>query len=282
MSNDRRTFWDWVTPRPISQRLWLVIGLSAAYTAAVCAVETEYQLHAPSWTNEFAVVNALVIGVLVGFRTKTAYDRWWEGRNLWGALTNASRNLCLKAVALADPPPEDRRELLRLVAGFPFALMRHLRGTVVLQEVPGFEKESAGPAHVPAELAGRVFALLAHWRRAGRIDGHAQQLLDPLASTLMDICGACEKIRNTPLMWSYLTLLRHGLVIGLLMIPWQLSFAIGFWAIPGVVLMVYFLVGIELIAEEVEQPFGFDGDDLPLERYGATIRANAAEILGVN
>ncbi|MBY0514318.1 MAG: bestrophin family protein, partial [Gemmataceae bacterium] len=270
----------WLLPLAISGRLWLVVVVAAGYTAGVCHLGRTVLTAAPVWVDEFAVINALVIGVLVGFRTKTAYDRWWEGRSLWGALTNNVRNLCLKAVALADPPAADRRELFRLAAGFPVALLRHLRGPVTLAEVPGFENDEAAPAHVPAALAGRVFGLIASWRRAGHIDGHAQQLLDAHAAALMDVCGACEKVRHTPLPGSYLTLLRHGLILGLLVIPWHLAYAVGFWAVPAQVLIVYFLVGVELVAEEVEQPFGFDGDDLPLERYAATMRANAAEILG--
>jgi len=282
MADDRRSFWNWFwPPPPIARRLWVVIAVSSLYTAFVDVLRAEYLPVAPAWTNEFAVINAVVIGVLVGFRTKAAYDRWWEGRNLWGALTNTSRNLCLKAVAYAAPSEDDRRQLLRLVAGFPFALMRHLRGTVKLRDVPGFEADEGDAGHVPAALAGRVFALIAGWRRDHRIDGHAHQLLDGHAAALMDLCGACEKIRNTPLPGSYLSLLRHGLILGLLLIPWHLTYTMGYWAVLVQALIVYFLIGIELIAEEVEQPFGFDGDDLPLERYCDTIGANAAEILGV-
>ncbi len=282
MFETNRSFWNWVwPPPPIASRLWAVLIVASVYTAIVNAIRATYFAHTPTWTNEFAAINAIVIGVLVGFRTKAAYDRWWEGRNLWGALTNVSRNLCLKAMALADPPVTDRIELHRLVAGFPFALMRHLRGLVALKEIPGFEKDTKTVAHVPAELAGRIFTLLATWRRENRIDGHAQQVLDPPAAALMDICGACERIRHTPLPGSYLSLLRHGLILGLLLIPWHLTFEFGYWAVLIQAVIVYFLVGVELIAEEVEQPFGFDGDDLPLERFCASIRTVTAEILEV-
>lgn len=282
MIEGRRSFWNWLwPPPPIARRLWLMIALVTGYTASVCGVRAVWSLEVPTWTNELPVINAVVIGVLVGFRTKAAYDRWWEGRILWGSLTNHSRNLCLKVVALADPPTDDRQELLRLVVGFPVALMYHLRGRVGLKEIHGFAADPADPAHVPAEIARRVFVLVAAWRAGGRIDGHAQQLLDPHAAALMDVCGACERIRNTPLPSSYLSLLRHGLLLGMLLVPWHLATTLGFWAIPMMGLVVYFLVGIELIAEEVEQPFGFDGDDLPLERYCETIRASTTEILNV-
>jgi putative membrane protein len=176
-------------------------------------------------------------------------------------------------------PRPDRRELARLVGGFPVALMKHLRGPAALRGVPGFEKDEAAPAHVPAHLAGRLFALAAGWRSAGRIDGHVQQLLDPHLTALMNVCGACEKIRHTPLPASYLSLLRHGLLLTLLFIPWHLTHALGWWVLAVMPLAVYFVIGIELIAEEIENPFSFDPDDLPLEAYCETIRRNAEEIL---
>jgi putative membrane protein len=95
----------------------------------------------------------------------------------------------------------------------------------------------------------------------------------------MEICGACERIRNTPLTPSYLSLLRHGLVLGFLFTPWALMQLIGGWVIAVQSLAVYFLFGIELTAEAVEQPFGYDGDDLPLEAYCEMIEKNVREIL---
>ncbi|MBN9524188.1 hypothetical protein J0H58_37705 [bacterium] len=272
--------WAWFWPAAIARRLWLTVAASTVYTAIIHFVFRE-QDWGGAWLSAVGLLNGLVISVLIGFRTKAAYDRWWEGRCLWGELTNHSRNLCLKAARLADLPEGERRELFRLVSGFPLALMKHLREGLALQDVPGFEKDAAAPAHVPAELAGRVFALLARWRAAGRIDGYTQLALDTHAQALMNVCGACEKVRHTPLPGTYLALLRHGLVLSFLFVPWHLTHLLGAWALVVQALVVYFLLGIELTAEEVEQPFGHDPDDLPLETFCLNIRRNAAELLGV-
>jgi putative membrane protein len=274
----RLSAWFWPPPA-IARRLWLTIVASTAYTAFVYWVVPEGASWAAGWLSVSGLVNAVVLGALVGFRTKAAYDRWWEGRVLWGQLTNDSRNLCLKAVALAAPPAEDRRELARLVAAFAAALMRHLRGAP--PTIPGFAHDPYSPRHGPAHVAGMVFGLLARWRNDGRIDGHALQLLDAHAQALMNVCGGCERIRNTPLPGSYLSLLRHGLILSFLLLPWCMINSLGIWALVLQGFVVYFLFGVELIAEEVENPFGFDPDDLPLERFCETIRENAAEILGV-
>jgi putative membrane protein len=280
MVSRRQPIRSWFWPAAIARRLWGTIAASTAYTAVVYFAVPDREWGG-GWLTIVSLVNGLVLGALIGFRTKTAYDRWWEGRCLWGELTNHSRNLCLKADRLADPPAADRRELFALVAGFPVALMRHLREGGKLTDVPGFEKDAADPAHVPAELAGRVIGLLARWRAAGRIDGYSQLALDGHAAAYMNVCGACEKVRNTPLPWTYLALLRHGLVVSFLFFPWYLTHTFGLWAFAVQAVMIYFLLGIELTAEEVEQPFGDDPDDLPLEQFCATIRRSAAEILRV-
>lgn len=278
----RRPLLSWFWPPPaIAGRLWPAVLASTLYTAGVYLLHLDYVSVTAAWPSLFGVVNAVVLGALVGFRTKAAYDRWWEGRIVWGKMVNDCRNLCLKAAAVADPSAEDRRELARLVAAFPVALMRSLRGPTALQDVPGFEKDPATPGHVTSHLSARVFAMLERWRREGRIDGYGRLVIDPHAAALMDVAGMCERIRNTPLPGSYLSLLRHGLILSFLLLPWNLTQLVGAWALPIQAVVVYFLFGVELTAEELENPFGFDGDDLPLERYCDTIRANAHEILGV-
>jgi ion channel-forming bestrophin family protein len=279
VADNRRTFRDWVMPPPIAARLWLAVGAAAGYSYVVWLIHPTDGMLLPVWSNQFALLNTAILGLLVSFRTKIAYDRWWEGRILWGSLVNHSRNLCLKARELAGIEGDERAAFVKLVAAFPIALMKHLRGPVTFQELPGFESDPAAPAHVPAEIAGRVMAALQSWRSAGRIDGHTHQIIDTHAAALMDICGACERIRNTPLASAYLSLLRHGLVFGFAFTPWALVQSLELWIVPVQSVAVYFLFGIELTAEEVEQPFGFDRDDLPLETYCDTIRKSAEDIL---
>ena len=281
MSENRRSFRAWIwPPPPIAGRLWVVLAGCSLYTAAVWAVHPFVVSGKQEWADELAVVNTTVLGLLISFRTKIAYDRWWEGRLLWGQLVNHSRNLCLKARELAALGAAERLALAALVAGFAAALARHLRGPVRLTDVPGFETDPATPAHVPAYLAGKVIAAVAGWRAAGRIDGFTHLMFDAHTAALMDVCGACERVRNTPLPSSYLSLLRHALVLGFAFTPWLLVHSVGPLVVPVQAVAVYFLFGIELTAEAVEQPFGTDGDDLPLETFCATIRASAADILG--
>lgn len=280
MADNRRTLLGWIwPPPPIAGRLWIAVVVAAGYSAAVWVLHPTGGLLQPLWSSQFALFNTAILGLLVSFRTKVAYDRWWEGRMLWGALVNNSRNLCLKVRELARPDAAERAKFAALVAAFPVALMRHLRGPLLLNELDDFKDDDANPNHIPAHIAGRLMATVAAWRRADRIDGHMHQMLDAHLNSLMDVCGACERIRNTPLPGSYLSLLRHGLVLGFLFTPWALVQMLDYWVIALQAIGVYFVLGIELTAEAVEQPFGFDGDDLMLETYCETIRASASDIL---
>lgn len=280
MADNRRTLLGWVwPPPPIAGRLWFAVVGAVVYSAVVWAIHPTNGMLQPLWSSQFALWNTAILGLLISFRTKIAYDRWWEGRILWGGLVNHSRNLCLKARELAKLDATERAALARLVAAFAVALRRHLRGPLRLNELDDFKHDPATPTHVPSHIAGRLMTFVADLRAAGRIDGHMHQMLDVNLNAFMDVCGACERIRNTPLPASYLSLLRHGLVLGFLFTPWALVQMLELWVVPLLAVIVYFLFGIELTAEAVEQPFGYDGDDLTLEAYCETIRTGTEDIL---
>ena len=124
----------WLGLGPITRRLWLTVAASTAYTAGVYHLGQDYAAGAAGWVSVSGSINAVVLGALVAFRTKTAYDRWWEGRVLWGQLTNDSRNLCLKAATLADPTTADRRELARLVTFVASPACRYMTGANIVAD----------------------------------------------------------------------------------------------------------------------------------------------------
>lgn len=267
-------------PLPVWRRLDLLTLAMTLYAAVSSWAVLALDIHLPQWGGGSAILNALVLGVLLSFRNAQAYDRWWEGRKLWGQLVNDSRNLCLKVAALPHPSADARRRVGVIVAGFAVALKRRLRDESDLRQVPGFEADPAAPAHVPGYVAGELFKLVQAERAGGRLTELEVLLLDPHLKALMDVCGACERIKTSPIPLSYRSLLRHGLVLYLLSTPWLIADQLGWATVPVMALMTYFLIGIELTAEEVEEPFGRDGDDLALGRYCDTIRASAEQAVG--
>ncbi|MCI0463742.1 MAG: hypothetical protein L0Z62_42950 [Gemmataceae bacterium] len=260
----------WLPSLHVGKRLAVWLAVSLAYTLTVgllVSILGDY-----SWVagRESVAVLGVMLGILLVFRTNSAYKRWWEARTAWGQLINESRNLILKAHAHTTADPQDQRQLARFLIGFAHALRLHLRGVRGVQAVPGFEQELTNFPHGPGYLAGRVHQLLAQWNHQGKLHDTVW-ILDRHAGALMDVCGACERILTTPLTSSYRALVRGGLALYVLFAPWSVLLQMGWWGLFVLVVGFTFLLGMELTAEVVEEPFGREADDLPLETYCQTL-----------
>ncbi len=267
----------WLVITTLSKKLlpWFV-GVSV-YCLVIGVLINREKWHV-DWGTEAAVVNGVILGVLMGMRNRAAYDRWWEGRRLWGQLVNDSRNLAWKVQSYVPTDEIAAAKFPQLIAAFADALKGHLRKGIRLQEILGFEQETDQPKHVPSYLAGRIMGCIANWQQEGVIDPRTMQVIDTHSRSLLDVCGGCERILNTPISISYRTLLRLGITLNILAAPWFIVLEIGPWAIPVLIVVCFFLVGVEIIDTEVEEPFGDDLDDLPLSRYCRTIRESVDEI----
>lgn len=270
---------SWLPPLHVAPRLALWTTLSLAYSLAVMLALNHLQV--PPWPAgaEIGASLSLALGILLVFRNNAAYERWWEARKLWGQLINDERNLASKARAHAALDADEQRELARLLIGFCHALRLHLRGPCTVQQVPGFEREQTDFPHAPGYMAGHIHQLINHWNRAGRLK-ESVWILDVHARSLLDICGACERIRNTPVASSYRSLLRGAIAVYVVAAPWPVSLEMGWWGMLVLAVAFGFMLGIELTAEDVEEPFGTDDDDLPLETYCATIENYVRAELG--
>jgi putative membrane protein len=226
-------------------------------------------------------VIAFALGILLLFRMNRAYDRWWEARTLWGTLVNVSRNLAIKARELARPGPEDRALTRKLIVGFCYALKHHLTDGGHLRDVPDFQDTERDPDHVPSYLSGRIYALLQRWRAEGRIGDADMWMLDREARVLMDVCGGCEKIKNTLPSQSFPVLVRQALVLYLLYLPWSFAPDFGIWAFPIAIAIAYFIIATEGIAFYVERPFGDTEDHLDLKSICVGIDMSVTEVLSV-
>jgi ion channel-forming bestrophin family protein len=269
-------------PLKIRARLWPIMLLLAGYGVLVSYAITLEHLPHIEWGAESTVVNGLALSFLIGFRNNHAYDRWWEARKLWGQLINENRNLCLKVQSLAGIDAADRDALGQLIITFADSLKDQLRGREGRDSTPAEIETDVQWRHQPSLAAHGILELIVRWQREGHIDGWGLLWLDGQVKSLMDICGACERIRNTPLSSSYRALVRHGIAIYLAIAPFYLIEDTGLSGLPMFVMAAYFLIGIELVAEEIEEPFGAGGDNLPLERYCATIATSVREILGAS
>lgn len=275
------------------ERIWLRLLVTLLVTVAVTLAW--YNGYFRDFTLSIAPFSlvGLALSIFLGFRNGASYERYWEGRKLWGSLVNNSRTFARGALTLSHPAaPEDapvvaaaqRALVLRQIA-FVHALRMHLRREVDLDELrdwlPANERAAlAREINVPAAINHETGAQVAGLFRAGHL--HPQHLL-PLDAALTvntDVQGACERILSTPVPWIY-TVLMHRLVgIYCLFLPLGLVKDIG-WATPIVVLIVaYAFYGLDGIGEEVEEPFGTDPNDLPLSALSRMIEVNLLQRLG--
>lgn len=270
------------------RKLLPILILVGLFTWLVGYVETEYlRLSRQDFVSNLPTMHGLMgfaISMLLVFRTNTAYDRWWEARKQWGQLVNVSRNLALKVAAML--PRDDaqaRLEFARLIGAFAQSLTAHLRAEktrLALDASLHPELEDLQPGmHVPAKIAALMHARVHRAYRDGSFTGEQLIGLATDLSAFMDICGACERIKNTPIPYSYSSFLKKFIVVYSLTLPFGFVFTLGYIAIPVVVFIFYVLASLELIAEEIEEPFGMDTNDLPLERLSEMIGANAIELL---
>lgn len=220
-----------------------------------------------------------VISLLLVFRTNTAYERWWEGRKLWGGLLNSSRNIAIKLNSyLPESDQEKRKEISNLLAGFGDALHHHLIYKVGQKHVELNEDE---PAHKPNFIASKLFDVVNRLHKNDTINGYQFLSLNSELQSLTDITGACERIKKTPIPYSYSIFIKKFIFIYIMTMPFSFVTDFGYWIILITVFVFYVLVSLELIAEEIEDPFGSDANDLPLGAIAENIRKSCNEILNI-
>lgn len=269
------------------RELFPLIILNCLYAAGVAYVELEV-LHIKK---ESHIVNltmlhtllGLVISLLLVFRTNTAYERWWEGRKLWGSLVNSSRNLAIKLNTMLPAGDNyDRNFFKAAIPDFAVALKNHLRNNSTteewelnLEEAEGFE---AGP-HLPNRVSALIHFRVRQLLKSEKIRETDLLLLNTELQNMADVCGACERIKNTPIPFSYSVFLKKFIFFYVMSLPISYSYSLGWWAIPITGFFFYVLASLELIAEEIEDPFGSDANDLPVDDICTTIRKSVKDIL---
>ncbi|HRH62677.1 MAG TPA: bestrophin family protein [Bacteroidia bacterium] len=224
-----------------------------------------------------------VISMLLVFRTNTAYDRWWEGRRMWGDLVNNSRNLMMKINAFI---PSEKIELKKrwriLISNYPFALKEHLRGGFIAEELEDTDTlraiELREYKHIPNVLSDQLFKELENLKVEKCISDEKMLLLNDEIKSFANICGACERIKGTPIPYSYSTFIKRIIFLYSITLPLGLVADLKWATVPIAVFVFYTLASIELIAEEIEDPFGKDTNDLPTDDIAHRIKANLLEL----
>jgi putative membrane protein len=262
------------------RKLFRSIVIISALTAIFCAL---YEFEVLRFNDSVTLPSLMgaALGILLVFRNNTAYERWWEARKVLGALVNVSRAFAMQGNELLQRP-EARKDLLALIAAFCYALKEHLREGVLLSELhflpAGRLERIARSAHRPVEIATQIMALLREEREAGRLSEYATLQLMAEAEKLVDILGKCERIRNTPMPASHSYLLKSYVFIYTLTMPVSFVGTLHWWSIVAVASIYFVTMSLVAIAEEIEEPFGRDPNDLPVDTLAKNIHRNLNQI----
>jgi putative membrane protein len=272
------------------RKLFPLIVAICIYSWIIAYLEISYfQLSDTSHVKNIPVMHSLLgfaISMLLVFRTNTAYDRWWEGRKLWGSLVNNSRNLAIKlSVILKDSDAEEKTFFRKIIPAYAYALHNHLKSERTRIEL--FEADAHHPVfhaidkekHIPNQVALLMFTHLDQLYADKKIDGNQLIILNAEFQSYTEICGACERIKNTPIPYSYSVFIKKFIFFYIMTLPFGYVFSLGYYVIPVVAFVFYVLASLELIAEEIEDPFGKDDNDVPTEMISLNIHKHVSELL---
>jgi ion channel-forming bestrophin family protein len=230
----------------------------------------------------------LALGLLLVFRTNTAHDRFWEGRKLWGAMVNVVRNLTrgiwiyIQEDGIQDH--KDKESSMRLVPAFSTSMKQHLR-----RERPNSEIEAlVSPQqylqlqqaqHVPLELALWIGDYLQRCYENEKLNVFQLTDLQNSVDEMVDILGGCERILKTPVPLVYTIALKALLLVYFAVSPIGLVGGLGWGTslVTGFIGFIY--LSIDEVGAEIEEPFGHDPNDLPLDFICDTIEGNVEDLI---
>ncbi|MBK4739180.1 bestrophin family protein [Noviherbaspirillum pedocola] len=234
----------------------------------------------------------LPLAIFLGFRNNSAYDRYWEGRKLWGDLVLRSRNLARQCLSLIGPEPaggvrqaDIRRQMIYRAIAYVHALRHHLRDSDGAAEVkpllPAAEwRRMTKATNKPHYLMERMGEDLRLCLQQGRIDSVLMASIDATLSSMVAASAACERIKNTPIPFSYTLLLHRTAYLYCFLLPFGLVDSIGYMTPLVVSIVAYTFFGLDALGDEIEEPFGVSANDLPLEAICRGIEINLRESLG--
>ena len=259
----------------------------AAFTTLFCFLILDILELTPNQFQGTTVVHSLlgiVLGLFLVFRTNSAYERWWEGRKLWGGFVNSTRNFAMKLNAyLQKGDFEEREWFAKMIPNFVYASKEHLRKGVQFAELEETDEQMIEQLkkykHRPNQIASLLYARVNELYRKNVITGDHVINLDKELKDFIDLMGACERIKNTPIPYSYTMYIKKFIFIYIITLPFGFISTFGYFTIATVLLVSFILLSVELIAEEIEDPFGKDINDLPTDELCGKIRENVREIL---
>lgn len=258
--------------------------LGGIYSYGIYYLVVEYlHLTTKSSVANVSLIHSLlgfILSLLLVFRTNTSYDSWGEGRKIWGKLVNDSRNIAIK-IANILPREAHQKDRDQIAKYFPHFLTKPLskESTRLALDEDFLERENNLKNHTPFEWVYLINRKLNQLKKENVISEFEMMQLDPHLTGYLEVCGGSERIKNTTIPYSYSSFIKKFIILNVFALPIAYVISIGYFMIPLTMFIYYVLMSLELIAEEIEDPFNNEENDIPMESLSQNIEKNIDLIL---
>ncbi len=272
-------------------RIWTHLAVSTLLAVIVTWTDGQFGHHKLHFTTTPFTLMGLPLALFLGFRNNAAYDRYWEGRKQWGELVLRSRSLARQCLSLVAPGHHDADDphlrIIRRAIAYAHALRHRLRGTdgaPAADVAPWIAREEwervRTQANLPYALMLEMGADLGLCLRTGRLDACLAPSIDASLSALTAVAASCERIRGTPIPFSYTLLLHRTAYLYCFLLPFGLVDTIGYLTPLVSAIVAYTFFGLDALGDELEEPFRASDNGLPLDALCRTIEIDLRTALG--
>jgi putative membrane protein len=273
----------------ILPRIWMHLAVSTLLAVVVTWTDGQFGHHKLHFTTTPFTLMGLPLAIFLGFRNNAAYDRYWEGRKQWGELVLRSRSLARQCLSLIGPghdADDPHLRIIRRAIAYAHALRHRLRadGTADADVAPWLARDEwervRTQPNVPHALMLEMGVDLGQCLRTGRLDACLAPSIDASFSAMTAVAASCERIRGTPIPFSYTLLLHRTAYLYCFLLPFGLVDTIGYLTPIVSAIVAYTFFGLDALGDELEEPFRASDNGLPLDALCRTIEIDLRAALG--
>lgn len=281
----RKNWWTLLFVWRGSMMKQMLPQLLIVFVLSVVAVWTEgyiFSRKVPLNATPFTLVG-VALALFLGFRNSSAYDRWWEGRKLWGSLVNTMRSLTRQALTMTGDA-SDKREFINMLIAFTYAMRDQLRGDVFSRSAELLPPELAAEVDRARYKPFIILRAMGEWvterQREQAFGEITTTAIDRNLVELSNILGGCERIASTPVPFAYSVMIHRVVYFYCALLPFGLVDAILWMTPPVATVLAYAFIALDSLAAELEMPFGRDDNGLALDAISLNIELSILEMSG--